>query len=97
MPDYTEGMTLGEELEMLYGRIAALDAELAAERARLAEVTANAERYLYIRTESLIHWETGKKRNRISWPTLYAADPSYEGTYRDRFDAAIDAAMKGAQ
>jgi hypothetical protein len=38
---------------------------------------------------------TGRKRhNSISWPTIYAADPVEGGNYRDRFNAAIDAAME---
>jgi hypothetical protein len=61
---------------------------------QLAEAREDAARYQYIRAHSLIHWENGKKHNRISWPTIYASDPIDGGNYRDRFDAAIDAARK---
>jgi hypothetical protein len=67
-------------------RIAALETELAAAKR-------DAARYLHIRCESLIHWEEGQNQNLISWPKIHAADPIDGGNYRDRFDAAIDAAM----
>jgi hypothetical protein len=60
----------------------------------LAGLRADAERYRHIRTASLIHWESGKKHNPISWPTIYAAEPVDGGNYRNRFDAAIDAYIK---
>lgn len=63
----------------------------------LAEARKDAERYHHIRTGSLIHWEPGKIHNRISWPTIFGAEPVDGGNYRDRFDAAIDAAIKGAK
>jgi len=53
---------------------------------------ADAERYRWLRKESLIHWERSKNlRNKLSFPTLRAFEPKPGGNYRDRFDAAIDA------
>lgn len=63
----------------------------------VAEWRRDSERYRYIRTASLIHWEEGEKHNRISWPTIYAAERIAGGNYRDRFDAAIDAAIDAAR
>ena len=64
-------------------------------RRRVWEAREDAARYQYIRTEAMIDYCTGSKRhNRISWPTIYAAEPSDGGNYRDRFDAAIDAARE---
>ena len=75
-----------ERLEAYRKRVEALEAEL-------AEARKDGERYRYIRTEAMIDYCTGTKRhNRISWPTIYAAAPVDGGSYRDRFDAAIDAA-----
>jgi hypothetical protein len=67
--------------------------EAAAVKSQLAEARGDAVRYRYIRTEAMIDYCTGTKRhNRISWPTIYAAAPIDGGNYRNRFDAAIDAA-----
>ena len=67
---------------------------IAAVEAELAEARKNEARYLYIRTEAMIVGGGRKRRNNISWPTIYAADPIEGGNYRDRFNAAIDAAME---
>jgi hypothetical protein len=73
---------------------AILDALEAAERER-DELRADAERYRYIRRAAMIEQCSGKKRhNRISWPTIHAADPVDGGNYRDRFDSAIDAQIR---
>lgn len=61
-------------------------------RYELAEARKDGDRYRYIRTASLIHWCRGKMENLISWPTIRAAERQDGGNYRDRFDAAIDAA-----
>lgn len=61
-------------------------------RYELVEARKDGERYRYIRTASLIHWVSGKMENLISWPTIRAAERQDGGNYRDRFDAAIDAA-----
>jgi hypothetical protein len=67
--------------------------EAAAVKSQLAGAREDVARYQYIRTEAMIDYCTGSKRhNRISWPTIYAAAPIDGGNYRDRFDAAIDAA-----
>jgi hypothetical protein len=94
------GMTGIARLEAQVGAVSAMDAAamLAAADAleREAGLVADAERYRWLRAESLIHWEDGKRRNRLSFPTIYAADRVDGGSYRDRFNAAIDAA-RGAK
>jgi chromosome segregation ATPase len=80
------------ELSAMRAKYEEVEARLADERGAVAD----ADRYRYIRLESMIEHCTGTKRhNRISWPTIYAAEPVDGGNYRDRFDAAIDAARKG--
>ena len=61
----------------------------------LLEARQDAERYQWLRTSAMIEG-TPRSRNgyRISWPTISADPPKDGGNYRDRFDAAIDAARQ---
>lgn len=88
---------IAEYIAALNNAFPALIARLQEAEREREEVRADAERYRYLRSESLIHWGQGKLRNKISWPTIRADDPIDGGKFRDRFDAAIDKARLQAE
>ena len=68
---------------------------ITAQAEQLRQMREDAERYQWLRTAAMIEG-TPRSRNgyRISWPTISADPPKDGGNYRDRFDAAIDAARQ---
>jgi hypothetical protein len=64
----------------------------------MAGLRADAERYRWLRLQARIDsCGRGKRTHPISFQTIFADAPMDGGNYRDRFDAAIDAAMKGGK
>lgn len=61
----------------------------------IAELRRDAERYQWIRTSARIDsCGRGKRTYPVSFMTVFAKAPKEGGNYRERFDAAVDAAMR---
>jgi hypothetical protein len=76
-----------------------LKQQIADARTEIASLRADGERYRAIRTEAMIvqHGRKSAETYKVSWPFIAAPRQYVYPNYRDRFDAAIDAAIAARQ